>query len=74
MGFYTDNEGQFKNYKIEEFASKLGIKVEFNLGIMRLMKGIIKCLMWLLRRYWRKIRVNRSMRLLVQQDKLTVQM
>ena len=30
VGFYADNGGEFKNYKMEEFTSKLGIKVEFS--------------------------------------------
>ena len=30
VGFYADNGGEFKNYKMEEFVSKLGIKIEFS--------------------------------------------
>ena len=30
VGFYTHNGGEFINYKIEEFVSKLGIKIEFS--------------------------------------------
>ena len=29
VGFYADNGGEFRNYKMEEFVSKLGIKIEF---------------------------------------------
>ena len=28
IGFYADNGGEFRNYKMEEFVSKLGIKIE----------------------------------------------
>ena len=30
VGFYADNGGEFRNYKMEEFVSKLGIKIEFS--------------------------------------------
>ena len=30
VGFYADNGGEFRNYKMEEFVSKIGIKVEFS--------------------------------------------
>ena len=30
VGFYADNGGEFRNYKMEEFTSKLGITVEFS--------------------------------------------
>ena len=30
IGFYVDNGGEFRNYKMEEFVSKLGIKIEFS--------------------------------------------
>ena len=30
VGFYADNGGEFRNYKIDEFVSKLGIKIEFS--------------------------------------------
>ena len=30
VGFYADNGGEFTNYKMEEFVSKLGIKIEFS--------------------------------------------
>ena len=30
IGFYADNGGEFRNYKMEEFVSKLGIKIEFS--------------------------------------------
>ena len=29
VGFYADNGGEFRNYKMEEFVSKLGMKIEF---------------------------------------------
>ena len=29
VGFYADNGGEFRNYKMEEFVSKLGIKIKF---------------------------------------------
>ena len=28
--FYADNGGEFRNYKMEEFVSKIGIKIEFS--------------------------------------------
>ena len=28
--FYADNGGKFRNYKMEEFVSKIGIKIEFS--------------------------------------------
>ena len=30
VGFYADNGGEFRNYKLEEFVSKMGIKIEFS--------------------------------------------
>ena len=30
VGFYVDNGGEFSNYKMEEFVSKLGMKIEFS--------------------------------------------
>ena len=30
VGFYADNGGEFRNYKMEEFVSKIGIKIEFS--------------------------------------------
>ena len=30
VGFYEDNGGEFRNYKMEEFVSKIGIKIEFS--------------------------------------------
>ena len=30
VGFYVDNGGEFRNYKMEEFVSKLGMKIEFS--------------------------------------------
>ena len=30
VGFYGDNGGEFRNYKMEEFVSKLGMKIEFS--------------------------------------------
>ena len=30
VGFYANNGGEFRNYKMEEFVSKLGIKIEFS--------------------------------------------
>ena len=30
VGFYADNCGEFRNYKMEEFVSKLGMKIEFS--------------------------------------------
>ena len=30
VGFYADNGGEFRNYKMEEFVNKLGIKIEFS--------------------------------------------
>merc|ERR1711989_300231 len=30
VGFYADNGGEFRNYKMEEFVRKIGIKVEFS--------------------------------------------
>ena len=29
FGFFTDNRGEFRNYKMEESDSKIGIKIEF---------------------------------------------
>ena len=29
VGFYADNGGEFRNYKMEEFTNKLGLKIEF---------------------------------------------
>ena len=34
VGFYADNGGEFGNHKIEEFVSKLGIKIEFGLSYL----------------------------------------
>lgn len=28
MGFYADNIGEFKKYKIEEFTNKVGLKIK----------------------------------------------
>ena len=28
--FFADNGGEFRNYKMEEFVSKIGIKIEFS--------------------------------------------
>ena len=30
VGFYEDNGGEFRNYKMEEFLSKFGINIEFS--------------------------------------------
>ena len=30
IGLYADNGGEFRNYKMEEFVSKLGIKIELS--------------------------------------------
>jgi len=30
VGLYVDNEGEFKNYKMEEFTNKLSLKLEFS--------------------------------------------
>ena len=30
LGFYADNGDKFRNYKMDEFVSKLGIKIEFS--------------------------------------------
>ena len=30
IGFYAENGGEFRNYKMKEFVSKLGIKIEFS--------------------------------------------
>ena len=29
VGFYADNGGEFRNYKMDEFTNKLGLKIEF---------------------------------------------
>ena len=29
FGFWADNEGEFRNMKMEEFVNKLGIKIDF---------------------------------------------
>ena len=29
VGFYEDNGGEFRNYKMDEFTNKLGLKIEF---------------------------------------------
>ena len=30
VGLYADNGGEYRNYKMEEFVSKLGIKIELS--------------------------------------------
>ena len=30
VGFYADNGGEFRNYKMEEFVGKIGIKIKFS--------------------------------------------
>ena len=34
VGFYADNGGEFRNYKMEEFVSKFGIKILFSLAYL----------------------------------------
>ena len=29
MGFWCDNGGEFRNFKMEEFMNKLGLKIDF---------------------------------------------
>ena len=49
VGFWSDNGGEFRNSKMEEFVNKLGIKIKFarhfHLGQMELMREIIIIMM-----------------------------
>ena len=39
-GFYADNGGEFRNFKMHEFVSKIGIKIEFSLFYLLWSNGL----------------------------------